>query len=209
MILLLDDRINDMKDKRIEAIRDFFLAEGIPCLTVRSVQVTDHPTALAVFLFTPSDDHLRTVSVRCKRIPILAVNESGSRIYNNDAVFYDAGVHGSYESFILDFLRTKYGITCGNYVIGDLSVVGDAATYGMNPIKLTPTERKILVLLMMCKNQWISEDEVGRVCLGSRSKTSSITVHVCNMNKKFKIAAGKRLIRTKRGAGYMINEREV
>lgn len=205
MILLIDDRLNDVKDKRIDGIRDSFYAAGIPCLTVRSANVSEYPWALAAFLFAPSDDYLRTVSVRCKRIPILAVNESGSRIYNNDVIFYDPALFGSYEDFITAFLRTRYGITCGNYVLGDLSIVGDTVTYGINNVMLTPTERRILILLVMCKERWISEAEISRTCLDGGSKTSSVAVHVCNMNKKFKTATGKRLIRTKRGFGYTVS----
>lgn len=206
MILLLDDRTDDRADKRILMLKDSLKALGLPCAVIKSTSVADYSSALCAFVFTPSDHYLRTVSVRCKRVPILAVNESSSRIYNNDALFFDPVTHGSYVSFITDFLHERYKVTVGEYKTGELTVIDGAVLYGISSIKLTPSERRILVLLMLCSNRWVSENEICNLCFDKRSNSGRVSVHICNLNKKFRLHTGKRIISVRRGNGYKIDE---
>ncbi len=198
MVILADDN----KDIRIHKLKALLSDYGIPCVAVKSERIADYPEALAVFVITPSENYLNTVALRCRHTPILCENESGSRIYNKDVLFYNSNVHGTIERFIIDFIKEKYGIDCADYTVGNLKLTIAEVQYGLSKVKLTAAEHRILTLLTVCRDHWISEKNIDSVCLGGRSSSCRVSVHICNINKKFKVLAGHRIIKCKRGVGY-------
>ncbi len=201
MILL----INDGKDKRIERLHENLQALGIISVAVESGRVREYSEACCAFVIAGSENELNIVSVRCGKLPLLAVNESDSRIYNKDVVFYSSSC-GSHENFIIDYLRKVHGITGGTLKIGALTVGDASVSYGVNSLKLTGTERNILRLLGICKGKWISEENIERICFESSGTSCRVSVHICNINRKFREFAGRNLIRCKRGIGYILEE---
>lgn len=198
MVILADDN----NDKRIQKLKDLLSGSGIPCVAVKSDHIPELPEALAVFAITTSENHLNTVSIRCGRMPLLCFNESGSRIYNKDVVFYSDTDSDTVERFIVDFIKDKYAIDFEDYIVGNLRFTPTEIRYGINRVKLTAAERRILVLLSLRREIWISEKQIEAVCFDGRSSSCRVPVHICNINKKLKSIAGHRIIKCKRGVGY-------
>ena len=202
MVLLVDDE----KQPRIAEIRDQVRNSGIPCISVSLNDIQRYSDAVMVFAFVPTENYLNIVSLRCKRVPLLAVNESGSRIYNKDVLFFDKEKHSSYLLFILGFIKDKYGIEAGKYHTYDASVIGREVVCGVNKFSLTPAEYRIISLLAVSRSNWICEKVIADVCFDDPSKSCRVSVHICNINNKAKLYIGHPLIRTKRGKGYMLEE---
>lgn len=190
---------------RSTEIRSALLSQNIPCAVVSAKHVVKYPAALIVFAFVSTEDMLNTVSVRCGRIPLLAVNETGGRIYNSDVRFYDPDIHKTCEEFIIAYLYERYGITTGDYSRGDLSVSSGTVMAGVSYLKLTKTETRILVLFLICSDKWISADNVGRTCFESSRGSKSVPVHICNINRKAEAVLGRPIILCSRRTGYRLN----
>ena len=195
----------DSKDNRIIDLKNTLIIAGMPCAIVGCDSIPEYPMALAVFTFTKSENYLNTVSLRCKRTPLIAVNESGSRIYNNDVLFCESGDTQFCAEYMLNFIKAKYGITAGEYLIDDVSVRSLEAVSGVSRVSLTPVEYRILSLLVICKGKCLSESIIGKVCFEDHSKSCRVPVHICNLNKKCKTVFGYKLITAKRGLGYSVN----
>lgn len=200
MFLIVDDD----KLKRSRVLRDALAAYELPVIITTAAQISCYPEALAVVAFADSEAYLNTVSLRCGRIPLLAVNGSGSRIYNKDVVFYDPRVHGSHAEFVLDFIEKHFGITPPVYKVRNLTVNGTRVNMDIVRFKLTASERRILILMMICRDRWVSERSIGRACFADCKKSCRVAVHICNMNKKARGYIGQRLVMTKRGRGYKL-----
>lgn len=201
MILL----VCDTKDNRIDSLKKNLRREGVPCLSVRTDDVSSYGNAAAVFAFVPSENYLNTLSLRCKRIPVLAVNKSGSRIYNKDVLFYEESC-GSYEDFIINFIKDNYGTEPGRYLTYDVTVDGRDVLCGLNSFRLTPAEYRIISLLAFSRGKWIDEKTIAAVCFDDSSKSCRVSVHICNINNKAKLYTGHTLVKTKRGKGYMLED---
>ena len=186
-------------------LRSALLSHNIPCAAVNTLNIAKYPAALIVFAFVSSEDMLNTISVRCGRTPLLAVNETGGRIYNSDVRFYNPDIHKTIEEFIISFLYERYGITAGHYSRGDVSVLRGTVMAGVSYLNLTKTETRILVLFLMCSDKWISADNIGRACFESSGGNKSVAVHICNINRKTKTVLGKPIIICSRRTGYRLN----
>lgn len=202
MILLVDDD----RENRTIRLRDALRACGIPCICIRCAAVRDYPEALFAFVFASSEYHLNTVSLRCGRLPLLCVNESGGRIYNKDVIFFDSARFVSYEDFVIDFMKTEFGITPHDLTVGELTVADGTVSYGVNRLRLTPAEHRILTLLAFCSGKWVSEKNILRTCFDNISTSCRVPVHICNINSKAKKTFGRKLIKCKRGIGYILSE---
>jgi len=198
--------VDEDKRKRAYDLSDSFAELGLASIVTDMDHIRKYPEAIAVAVFVPSENYLNKVSVRCGKIPIIAINESGSRIYNKDVVFYSENFHGKYDDFIFSFIFEKYGILKGDYSCGELRIVDDKVTLGIAYLKLTKSERRILSMLIVCGG-WVSEHSILKACFKNTGKKSStrVPVHICNINKKTKGISGRPIILTKRGIGYMVD----
>lgn len=200
MFLIVDDD----KLKRSRVLRDTLAAYELPVIIATASQICDYPEALAIVVFADSEAYLNIVSLRCGRIPLLAVNASGSRIYNKDVLFYNPRAYGSHAEFVLDFIKRRFGIAPPIYKVRNLIVNGSEVNMDIVRFKLTASERRILILLMICRDRWVSERSISRACFTSCKKSCRVAVHICNLNKKVRGYIGQRLVKTKRGSGYML-----
>lgn len=203
MILIVDE----YRRKTARCLRESLWNCGIPSVLTDRDHIERFPEALCAIAFVGSEEYLNTVSLRCHRIPLLAINESQSRIYNKDVLFYDPSLNDSYTDFLLSFLKEKYGFLPDEFGTGDVLLKGDDVLVGYAYLRFTKTERRILALLVMCSGKWVSSDTVRNACFENTGKgeTSRISVHICNINKKSSAVCGRNLIRTKRGIGYMLD----
>jgi len=203
MILIADDS----KRKRSTELRYKLMSLGLPCIMVDQDHIRKHPEALLVMTFVSSEDKLNLIAVKCGRIPLLVVNESGSRIYNKDVTFYDDSIYKSYEEFILAYLNEKLGIVIDDHTYGRITL-GERSVYmGPSSFRLTVCERMILMLVMLCHGKWVSEESIRKACFSSSAKrnTTRVSVHICNINKKSKNVFKWPIITCKRGVGYMLD----
>lgn len=203
MILIVDDD----KTKRSRDIKSALSEYGIPSVVCGIGHIRHYPETLAVFCAVPSQDKLDLICVRCGRIPVIAENLSGSRIYNKDVSFYDSTACPFPAGFIISFLNERYGIIPSELRYGDLLILPDIIQYGIAGLRLTGTERRILVLLLLCKEKWVSEFCITHTCfrrVGAGNSTR-VSVHICNLNRKARAVTGRNFILTKRGVGYMLD----
>jgi len=204
VILIVDEE----RRKIAYSLRDSLRGSGIPSVVTDSGNIKKYPEALGVIVFAANEGYLNKVSLYCLKIPVLAVNESPSRIYNKDVMFYDERFHDSYMDFVMGFLRDRYGILPEEYGCGDVLIKGDDVLVGFAYLKLTRTEKNILSLLTVCAGKWVSSETVRSTCFDSVGKKNSsrVSVHICNINKKASVVCGRNLIRAKRGIGYMLDQ---
>lgn len=202
MILIVDFEKRTVSAKLFERL----VESGVPCIYTDTEKIRKYPSATAVIAFVRTEDMLNRVCVKSGKIPVLAINESGSRIYNNDVLFFDEVTHGDSFDFLISYLHDKFGFTKNMCYKGDLSVNGSDVRLEEQICKFTATERRIIVLMIYCSEKWVSEDEVVKTCFSHTGKkfSSRVSVHICNINKKSKSAFGIKLIECKRGVGYTL-----
>jgi DNA-binding response OmpR family regulator len=74
------------------------------------------------------------------------------------------------------------------------------------PIKLTPNEFKLLVLLASRPNQTLTREQLLEDLHGTSSNVDrSVDSHIKNLRKKLEIASGESMIETVYGIGYRLN----
>lgn len=96
----------------------------------------------------------------------------------------------------------------GNIQFGDL-FLDDAAKQVLiknTPLKLTPSEYKILELLLKNQSEVLSHQRINKL---AREKTSaasknSTEAHICTLRRKLNKMGMQNIIRTHRGFGYVI-----
>ena len=75
------------------------------------------------------------------------------------------------------------------------------------PLKLTPNEYRILILLLSDPSRPFSTDDISRFAfsLDQNASKNQIAVHICNINKKASLISGRALIINPNRSGYLIN----
>lgn len=202
MIVIVDGR----NRKRSILLRESFLAAGIACALCTPEVVSRFRGASVTVCFASSEDMLSLVSVRAGRTALIAVNVSGRKMYHTDAVIWDEQTHGDLVSFALRLARER-GISFPEVTAGDVLVTPGSVYFRMNYLALTATERLIMFHLAVGANRFHCEEEIRKyACPESdlRRKNSSVSVHICNINKKAMRACGERAITCRRGSGYAI-----
>ena len=107
-------------------------------------------------------------------------------------------------------VRRKYGNSSNRLVIGDLilDTSEKSVTRAGNQIELTGKEYEVLEYLMQSKNRILSRDQIKEHVwdFDYEGDSNIIDVLIKNIRKKIDIEAGKQIIYTKRGLGYVIKE---
>jgi len=188
---------------RSDNLRREIIEDGLAAVLATEDSIMKFPEAIAALVFTNSEIHLSMVALRCKRIPVLACNLSGSRIYNSDVTFYNPRSGETVKDFLYGFILKKYGFDCKTPTLGDMMLADRYLRIGPVQVRLTPTERRIVALLMMTRDNWVSENSIHKaVSAKVGGKHGRIPVHICNINSKIKSALRVDIIETKREKGY-------
>ena len=107
-------------------------------------------------------------------------------------------------------VRRKYGNSSNKLVIGDLilDTSEKSVTRAGKQIVLTGKEYEVLEYLMQSKNRILSRDQIKEHVwdFDYEGDSNIIDVLIKNIRKKIDIEAGKQIIYTKRGLGYVIKE---
>ena len=107
-------------------------------------------------------------------------------------------------------VRRKYGNSSNRLVIGDLilDTSEKSVTRAGKQIELTAKEYEVLEYLMQSKNRILSRDQIKEHVwdFDYEGDSNIIDVLIKNIRKKIDIEAGKQIIYTKRGLGYVIKE---
>ena len=107
-------------------------------------------------------------------------------------------------------VRRKYGNSSNKLVIGDLilDTSEKSVTRAEKQIELTGKEYEVLEYLMQSKNRILSRDQIKEHVwdFDYEGDSNIIDVLIKNIRKKIDIEAGKQIIYTKRGLGYVIKE---
>ena len=107
-------------------------------------------------------------------------------------------------------VRRKYGNSSNKLVIGDLilDTSEKSVTRAGKQIELTGKEYEVLEYLMQSKNRILSRDQIKEHVwdFDYEGDSNIIDVLIKNIRKKIDVEAGKQIIYTKRGLGYVIKE---
>jgi|GEM_PF-2221868 len=97
----------------------------------------------------------------------------------------------------------------GFYLTPRLFFAEDFAEWRGRMILLTDTERRILLYLASCSSfsRPAPPEKIARFCspesrIGALGEENRIAAHIANINRKFADAAGERILRDRRYAGY-------
>ena len=97
----------------------------------------------------------------------------------------------------------------GFYLTPRLFFAEDFAEWRGRMIHLTATERRILLYLASCSAfaRPAPPEKIARFCspesrIGAPGEENRIAAHIANINRKFADAAGERILRDRRYAGY-------
>ncbi len=203
MIVIVDGR----NRKRSLCLRERFLCAKIACAICTPEEAAHFKGAPVTVCFAVSETMLSLVSVRTAGTALIAVNVSGKHVYNPDAVIWDEKLHGDLADFVIALARERTGINPRELTAGDVLVKPDGVYFHMNYLALTDTEHLILFHLAAGADRFHSEEEIRKyACRKSdlRRKSSSVSVHICNINKKAIRAFSKRAIVCRRGSGYAV-----
>ena len=97
MVVIVDERAR----VRSISLRERLLAEGVPC-ALCSLDTLSHLSAAPVTVcFATDRDHLFRVSLRAGDTVLIALDLSGGRLYDPDAVIWDESLHGDLVHFII------------------------------------------------------------------------------------------------------------
>ena len=107
-------------------------------------------------------------------------------------------------------VRRKYGNSSNKLAIGDLilDTSEKSVTRAGKQIELTGKEYEVLEYLMQNKNRILSRDQIKEHVwdFDYEGDSNIIDVLIKNIRKKIDVEAGKQIIYTKRGLGYVIKE---
>ena len=107
-------------------------------------------------------------------------------------------------------VRRKYGNSSNKLVIGDLilDTSEKSVTRAGKQIELTGKEYEVLEYLMQSKNRILSREQIKEHVwdFDYEGDSNIIDVLIKNIRKKIDVEAGKQIIYTKRGLGYVIKE---
>ena len=107
-------------------------------------------------------------------------------------------------------VRRKYGNSSNKLVIGNLvlNTSERSVTRAGKQIELTGKEYEVLEYLMQSKNRILSREQIKEHVwdFDYEGDSNIIDVLIKNIRKKIDVEAGKQIIYTKRGLGYVIKE---
>lgn len=203
-MIVITDRRNRKRSLRL---REQLLEAGIACAACTPEDAGLLRGAPVTVCFAESEDMLSLVSVRAGRTSLIAVNVSGRKMYHPDAVIWDSQLHGDLASFAVRTAEKQTGTDVRRLTAGYVTVTPEAAYFHLNYLALTDTERLILFHLAAGADRFHREEEIRKYAFREcdlRRKNSTVSVHICNINKKAMRACGEKAVTCRRGSGYAI-----
>lgn len=203
MVLIVDDSAKQRKF----ALREKLYLAGIPCMIVNSEQLKKKEPARITVAFAENETQLSIVSLRAGVTDYIVINDTGRKMINCDAYFYDPELDGAFADFIIRRAHDKHGIAIHNTLSYPARFTSKGAYFFNRAVNLTLTEEMIVRHLLFAKGEWHTAEEIANYSFNSQGRIdgSSISVHICNINNKSLNVTGKKIILAKRFYGYKIN----
>jgi DNA-binding response OmpR family regulator len=149
-------------------------------------------------------DQIRRAGFREPLICAGAPEQGGSLPGADDLI--PAGVRGALlVGRIAARFRAGSGVFARLFAVGELALDPAArrVTVRERPVRLTPAEYALLLLLVTRAGRVVSKEEIALVVLASPSATQNAYFHVHNL--KHKLGTAGCLIQTDRGNGYRLS----
>lgn len=205
MVLIIDDT-----RREDGALLGAALAEkNIPSVRVRLDDLPGISTFPVTLVYTPSEHYLNIASVRCGKTKLLAINETRSRIYNEDAIFLQEKNYGDICDRIYDIATEMLGFRPDSFNIGALSLKDERYSYAGAFLSFTPSERMIFTELVLRRGKHVPERDLtllfDKIDKRKNPRTGIVPVHICNLNRKNFSVVRQKLVLFKSGKGYAIN----
>ena len=105
--------------------------------------------------------------------------------------------------YLTDRLKQIYGLDYINLTCGGIRFHTDEFYFFGNRIRLTDIEKLIVRLLAVCRGCYFTAEEIAGFCLEG-NKSSSVAVHIHNINAKNVASVTERIIYSKRYCGYRV-----
>ena len=221
LILVVDD-----EPKVVRLARDYLEKNGFRVVTAAEGQSAlttarrERPDLVILDLMLPQIDGREVCRIlrRESDVPIImltALSEeidqvTGLEIGADDYITKPFSVRALVARVRALLRRTRGDVKAPNIIrVGGLEIDSEkyAVTFNNNPIKLTPNEFKLLVLLASRPNQTLTREQLLEDLHGTASSMDrSVDSHIKNLRKKLESASGKSMIETVYGIGYRFIE---
>lgn len=185
MVVVLSDK------SRIEAVlvRDALRRAGLPC----AVSLTDISTAMVNITFSQIGRDRE---------------DSDKYIYADAEAILDSATRERELRRICgrvsDVFFVKYGYVAGCAEAGAILLNEVGAKYFGKSIYLTETEKRIVVMLILGKSNWIKADDICEFCLNDADSLGAVSVHINNINRKSRLCSPIKMISSIRNSGYRL-----
>ena len=217
LILVVDD-----EPKIARLARDYLEKNGFRVVTAADGQSAltiarrEKPDLLILDLMLPQMDGREVCRIlrRESDVPIImltALSEeidqvTGLEIGADDYITKPFSVRALVARVRALLRRTRGDIKAPSIIrVGGLEIDSEkyAVSFNNSPIKLTPNEFKLLILLASRSNQTLTREQLLEDLHGTASSMDrSVDSHIKNLRKKLESASGRSMIETVYGIGY-------
>jgi len=221
LILVVDD-----EPKIVRLARDYLEKNGFRVLTAADGQSAltiarrERPDLVILDLMLPHIDGREVCRIlrRESDVPIImltALSEeidqvTGLEIGADDYITKPFSVRALVARVRALLRRTRGDVKAPSIIrVGELEIDSEkyAVSFNNSPIKLTPNEFKLLVLLASRPSQTLTREGLLEDIHGTASSMDrSVDSHIKNLRKKLESASGKSMIETVYGIGYRFIE---
>ncbi|HNQ95351.1 MAG: response regulator transcription factor [Anaerolineales bacterium] len=217
LILVVDD-----EPKIVRLARDYLEKNGFRVITAADGQSAlttarrERPDLVILDLMLPQIDGREVCRIlrRESDVPIImltALSEeidqvTGLEIGADDYITKPFSVRALVARVRALLRRTRGDIKAPSIIrVGGLEIDSEkyAVSFNNSPIKLTPNEFKLLILLASRSNQTLTREQLLEDLHGTASSMDrSVDSHIKNLRKKLESASGRSMIETVYGIGY-------
>ena len=221
LILVVDD-----EPKIARLARDYLEKNGFRVVTAADGQSAltiarrEKPDLLILDLMLPQMDGREVCRIlrRESDVPIIMLTTlseeidqvTGLEIGADDYITKPFSVRALVARVRALLRRTRGDVKAPSLIrVGGLEIDSEkyAVSFNNSPIKLTPNEFKLLVLLASRPSQTLTREQLLEDLHGtSSSMDRSVDSHIKNLRKKLEAASGKSMIETVYGIGYRFIE---
>jgi len=202
MVLIVDDSAK----KRKTELRKRFLEARIPCAVCNMEKLKRIPSALYTVVYAENENQLSIASIRAGHTKYIAINETGKRMINPDAHFYNENTDGDIVEYVKSGFVKDLGIDIERLCVLPVAFSEKGFLFRNRYVLLTEKEEMIVRFLAISKDNFHTADEIEFYTADEYSpKSNSVAQHICNINKKTTEAANCKMIIAKRGFGYMLD----
>ena len=221
LILVVDD-----EPKIVRLARDYLEKNGFRVVTAADGQSAlttarrEKPDLVILDLMLPNSDGREVCRIlrRESDVPIImltALSEeidqvTGLEIGADDYITKPFSVRALVARVRALLRRTRGDVKAPSIIrVGGLEIDSEkyAVSFNGAPIKLTPNEFKLLVLLASRPSQTLTREQLLEDLHGTASSVDrSVDSHIKNLRRKLETASGKSMIETVYGIGYRFIE---